>query len=191
MGNGSEPVRTPEEWGHLGGSESGTYSDSYEKEKAGVVRPRQEKRRNREHQSGCRNEDGGEEPQRTTTTEVEGHGQERHESVEYQGGVGHRPWEMEKFVQDPLPRTGRRRRKVRKGEKVLWAKMSSSPILGKILLAFKWMKCSPHFFFEALEIIRTFWYWGILNVRYRLFLCSRRAVWRNVPIVNVSAFVVK
>ena len=46
----------------LGGSESGTDSDSYEKEKAGVVRPRQEKRRNREHQSGCRNEDGGEAP---------------------------------------------------------------------------------------------------------------------------------
>ena len=60
MGNGGEPVRTPEGWGNLGGSESGTDSDGYEKEKAGVVWPRQEKRRNREQQSGCRNEDGGE-----------------------------------------------------------------------------------------------------------------------------------
>ena len=60
MGNGSEPVRTPEEWGNLGGSESGTDSDGYEK--AGVVWPRQKKRRNREHQSSCRNEDGGEAP---------------------------------------------------------------------------------------------------------------------------------
>ena len=33
----------------------------YEKEKAGVVRPRQKKRRNRD-QSSCRNEDGGEAP---------------------------------------------------------------------------------------------------------------------------------
>ena len=60
MGNGGEPVRPPEEWGHLGGSESGTDSDGYEK--AGVVWPRQKKRRNREHQSSCRNEDGGEAP---------------------------------------------------------------------------------------------------------------------------------
>ena len=62
MGNGSEPVRTPEEWGNLGGSEIGTDNDGYEKEKAGVVWPRQKERRNREHQSSCRNEDGGEAP---------------------------------------------------------------------------------------------------------------------------------
>ena len=31
------------------------HSDGYEKEKAGVVWPRQMKRRNREHQSSCRN----------------------------------------------------------------------------------------------------------------------------------------
>ena len=47
---------------HLGGSESGTDSDGHEKEKAGVVWPRQKKRRNREHQSSCRNEDGREAP---------------------------------------------------------------------------------------------------------------------------------
>ena len=62
MGNGGEPVRTQEKLGHLGGSESGTDNDGYEKEKAGVVWTRQKKRRNREHQSSCRNEDGGEAP---------------------------------------------------------------------------------------------------------------------------------
>ena len=43
MGNGGEPVRTPDESGYLGGSKGGTDSDDYEKEKAG-------------------NEDGGEAP---------------------------------------------------------------------------------------------------------------------------------
>ena len=38
MGNGGEPVRTPEKLGDLGGSKSGTDSDGYEKEKAGMVR---------------------------------------------------------------------------------------------------------------------------------------------------------
>ena len=51
MGNGGEPVRTPEEWGNIGGSERGTDSDGYEKGKARVVWPRQRKRRNRAHQS--------------------------------------------------------------------------------------------------------------------------------------------
>ena len=35
------------------------------------------------------------------------------ESLENQGGMGHRPRKMERSLQDPLPRTGRRRRKVR------------------------------------------------------------------------------
>ena len=62
MGNGGESIRTPEEWGNLGGSESGTDSDGYEEKKARVVWPRQKKRRYREQQSSCRNEDGGEAP---------------------------------------------------------------------------------------------------------------------------------
>ena len=44
MGNGGEPVRTPEELGDLRGSESGTDSDGYEKEDARMVRARQKKR---------------------------------------------------------------------------------------------------------------------------------------------------
>ena len=62
MGNGGEPVRTQEKCVDLGGSKGGTDSNGYEKEKAGVVWPRQKKRRNREHQSSCRNEDGGKRP---------------------------------------------------------------------------------------------------------------------------------
>ena len=34
--------------------------------------------------------------------------------LDFPGGMGHRPRKMERSLQDPLPRTGRRRRKVRK-----------------------------------------------------------------------------
>ena len=39
--------------------------------------------------SSCRNEDGGEAPQRKTKVEVGGYGQEGHECLEHQGGMGH------------------------------------------------------------------------------------------------------
>ena len=39
-GQGGEPVKPPEKLGDLGGSEGGTDSDGYEKEKAGMVRAR-------------------------------------------------------------------------------------------------------------------------------------------------------
>ena len=42
-----------------------------------------------ENVSSCRNEDGGEDPYRKTHVEMEGYGQERHESLEHQGGMGH------------------------------------------------------------------------------------------------------
>ena len=46
MGNGREPVRTPEQWGNLGRSKGGSDSDSYETEKAGMVWTRQKERWN-------------------------------------------------------------------------------------------------------------------------------------------------
>ena len=58
MGNGGEPVRTPEKWGDPGKSKGG--SDGYETEKAGMVRTRQKKRWNWKHPISCRNDDGGE-----------------------------------------------------------------------------------------------------------------------------------
>ena len=54
--------RVPEKLGDLGRSKGGTDSDGYEKEKAGMVWPRQKKRRNRKHPSSCQNVDGGEAP---------------------------------------------------------------------------------------------------------------------------------
>ena len=54
-----------------------------------MVWPRQKKKRNREQQSSCRNEDIGGAPQRTTNVQVEGYGQEGHVRVEHQGGMGH------------------------------------------------------------------------------------------------------
>ena len=65
MGNGGEPVRTPEEWENIGGSKLGTDSDGYEKEKAGMVRARQKKRWYWKHPSSCGIEDGGEVPYKT------------------------------------------------------------------------------------------------------------------------------
>ena len=79
MGNRGEPVRTQQESGDLGGSTSGTDIDDHEKEKAGMVWPRQKKRRNRKQPSSCRNEDGGD------AAEVEIHCQEGPESLEHQG----------------------------------------------------------------------------------------------------------
>ena len=44
MGNGGEPVRTPEKLGDIGRSKGGSNSDGYETEKAGVVWTRQKER---------------------------------------------------------------------------------------------------------------------------------------------------
>ena len=44
MDNEGEPDRTPEKLGDLGGSQRGTDSDGYEKEKAELVRAGQKKR---------------------------------------------------------------------------------------------------------------------------------------------------
>ena len=44
MGNGREPVRTPEKRGNLGRSKDGSDSDGYETEKAGMVWTRQKER---------------------------------------------------------------------------------------------------------------------------------------------------
>ena len=40
MGNGGEPVRTPEKLGDLGGSKVETYSAGHEKDNIGMVRAR-------------------------------------------------------------------------------------------------------------------------------------------------------
>ena len=60
MGNGGEPVGTPEKRGDLGGSQGETDSDG--QEKVGMVRARYKKMCNRKHPSSCGNEDGGEAP---------------------------------------------------------------------------------------------------------------------------------
>ena len=44
MGNGGEPVRTPEKLGDLGRNNDGSDGDDYETEKAGMVWARQMKR---------------------------------------------------------------------------------------------------------------------------------------------------
>ena len=44
MGNGGEPVRTPDKLGDPGRGKGGSDSDGYETENAGMVRARQKKR---------------------------------------------------------------------------------------------------------------------------------------------------
>ena len=44
MGNGGEPVRTPEKLGDIGRSKGGSNSDGYETEKAELVWTRQKNR---------------------------------------------------------------------------------------------------------------------------------------------------
>ena len=65
------------------------------------------------------------------------------ESLENQGGMGHRPRKMERSLQDPLPRTGRRRRKVRKVRKCTRASGLSvcSEMNGLWLHKFKFKPC--------------------------------------------------
>ena len=77
-------------------------------------------------QSSCRNEDGGEAPWRKTQVETEGHRQKRHESLEDQGGMSHWQGTMERLRQDPLPRTTRGRRKLRKTHYPGWCIRTSN-----------------------------------------------------------------
>ena len=70
--------------GDPGGSNGATDSDGHEKRNVGRIKEEKKQK----HQNSCSIEDVGEAPWRQTQVETEGFCAKRHESLEYQGGIG-------------------------------------------------------------------------------------------------------